>query len=517
MHRRPFGPFSSIARFVVRKLPQAGLLLSLFFFSQCELTTASPEQQYQKYCGNCHLAPAPKHIPQHIWADPLLPEMAARLGYKYNDYNPLARNSMEENLYIRLSQTYPEQPLIDSSTWRQIYDYVMQRAPEQIPSDSTRQQRHKALTQFTAQSLDLLALNAGQITTIHFTPDAQQFIIGDATGAYAQWPDTLSQSARFNSPVISYQRQGEDLYVTEIGYMHPSDKPRGSLYRINDSGKEILAQELHRPVFTEVVDLDQNGTDEILICEFGNLRGTFSMLHETERGLEKRDLLPVAGTIKFELTDLDRDGRQDILVLASQGNEGIFVCYQTAPLQFRVEQLIQLPPEYGSSWFELIDYNGDEHLDIVLVNGDNADLSHFPKPYHGLRLFLNDGQNQFTESWFYPIYGATRVLADDYDGDGDMDFAVLAFFPDYEHSTVESFIYLENQLASQFEFASYTFPAARDGRWLVMEKGDFDQDQDVDLLLGSFILPPESGHRSSLEHWINSAAELMILENTLNK
>jgi len=311
------------------------------------------------------------------------------------------------------------------------------------------------------------------------------------------------------------QQQNEDaLFVTAVGYMNPAEKPLGAIYRIQDETIDTLARKLHRPVFTEIVDINEDGKAEIFVCEFGNLSGQFSMLVEKDSKWESTILLPLPGAIKMEVMDMNQDGKKDIVVLTTQGKEGIYILYQENNLQFRLEQVFQLGPEYGSSWFQLIDYNGDEHLDIVMVNGDNADLSIFLKPYHGLRLLINNGNNKFTEAWFYPIYGATQVLCEDYDLDGDLDFAVMAFFPDFEHSQEESFIWLENKDPKAYIFEAHTHPKAKSGRWMVMDNGDFDQDGDIDILLGSFILPMSwKRYATVLEHWRAEKTDLLLLEN----
>src|SRR5690606_20503160 len=122
---------------------------------------------------------------------------------------------------------------------------------------------------------------------------------------------------------------------------------------------------------------------------------------------------------------------KDLVVLHAQGDEGVTVLYQEDRLKFRAERVIRLSPVYGSSWFEMFDYDGDGDKDIALANGDNADLSFVNKPYHGLRVFINEGEHGFQQRYFYPLPGATRVAANDFDGDGDVDFAVSCFFPDY--------------------------------------------------------------------------------------
>jgi hypothetical protein len=126
-----------------------------------------------------------------------------------------------------------------------------------------------------------------------------------------------------------------------------------------------------------------------------------------------------------EVVDMNGDGKKDIVALFAQGREGVYIFYQNDNLEFSVEQVIMMQPEYGSSWFSLLDYNNDGHLDILLANGDNADYSRYLKPYHGVRLFINEGDNKFNEEWFYPINGATCVLVEDFDIDGDVDVDIM--------------------------------------------------------------------------------------------
>ncbi|MEM9529030.1 MAG: VCBS repeat-containing protein, partial [Bacteroidota bacterium] len=137
------------------------------------------------------------------------------------------------------------------------------------------------------------------------------------------------------------------------------------------------------------------------------------------------------------------------------------------------------------------------------------------KPYHGLRIFINEQDGQFTQQAFVPIYGCTRVVAHDFDQDGDVDFATTAYFADWENEPNAGFVYLENTDASNFQFSLHTAPAAKDGRWLVMEKGDFDADGDMDLALGSFLLPPGRQYQEIATYWRSSGTELLLLHNTL--
>lgn len=494
----------------------------LFFSCQTENgNTSTDVAQYNNYCGNCHLAPNPKNIPKTIWENDVLPEMGERMGYKYVDDDPYEYISPEEKRHIYLSKKYPEQPLVDSITWWGIHDYIISLAPNSIPIDKTRKVRNKELNQFSIRTIDFPEQTSSIITGLQFDTVSRLFTIGDASGNLNQWPSSNKKliSEKINSPITSYQKKQDNLYITEIGILSPSEIPKGLITKISSDVPDTITKELHRPVFTEVIDLNEDGLDELLICEFGNLTGQMTLLEQKGTAFVKRILYPQSGAVKFEIADMNNDGKKDIIALFSQGIEGVFIFYQKDDFQFEVNQVIQLPPEYGSSWFELIDYDDDGNLDIVMTNGDNADYSIFLKPYHGIRLFLNDGSNTFDQKWFYPLYGASRVLADDYDLDGDIDFAVTALFNDTKNSPEEGFIYLENLTSKRFEFQSYTLKGNFTNGWLTMAKGDYDADGDIDLMIGSFNVKGLRKKNSIFESAKDKddPIKILLLENEENK
>lgn len=129
-----------------------------------------------------------------------------------------------------------------------------------------------------------------------------------------------------------------------------------------------------------------------------------------------------------------------------------------------------------------MDADGDP--DLLTAHDDNADLSHEAKAYHGIRLFLNNGRYEFTEAYFYPLFGASMLEVADFDGDNDLDIAAIAYCSEPERPD-EGFVLLKNE--GQFRFRPQTFPTSRQGKWLVMDAADWDADGDVDLVLGGFL------------------------------
>ena len=78
----------------------------------------TPESQYLAYCSGCYLAPNPAHIPRPVWEDRILPEMAARLGYKYSNYDPMAKNSFNES-FVFLENKNQRQYLFEPHTFQE--------------------------------------------------------------------------------------------------------------------------------------------------------------------------------------------------------------------------------------------------------------------------------------------------------------------------------------------------------------------------------------------------------------
>ena len=229
-------------------------------------------------------------------------------------------------------------------------------------------------------------------------------------------------------------------------------------------------------------DFNQDGKEDVLVCSFGNETGKLAWY---ENGSMQEHLLKlIPGVRNVILKDMNNDKLLDILALTTQAREGILLFVNKGKGEFEEQQLLEFPSVYGSSYMDLVDFNKDGFMDILYTNGDNADLSMCLKNYHGIRIFLNDGKNHFTEKYFYPMYGAAKAMVADFDLDGDLDIAAISFFPDEKQKPNEGFLLLDNQ--GDMSFKAATFKQANQGKWMVMDVADMDSDGDLDIVLGSF-------------------------------
>jgi hypothetical protein len=187
------------------------------------------------------------------------------------------------------------------------------------------------------------------------------------------------------------------------------------------------------------------------------------------------------GALKAAAEDFNQDGLTDLMVLFAHGNERISIFFNQGNGSFQEKIILRFPPVYGSSSFLLTDLDQDGLKDIVYTCGDNADLSPVPKPYHGIYLYKNLGENKYRKMYHYPLHGAYRAVAGDFDQDGDQDLAAVGFFVSV--ADPQGFVYLEQTAAYQFQPQSMDLE--RYGRWIDLTAADYDADGDLDILLAN--------------------------------
>ncbi|WNJ18374.1 VCBS repeat-containing protein [Pontibacter sp. G13] len=487
------------------------VLVLLFGACSANLTSQAPDGSAlaQQYCGSCHACPSPELLDKNSWEQHILPRMGHQLGMFASEE---ARDQLIQEDPNFLGGFYPNQPLLDSADWLAIQAYYLAEAPDTLPWETWE----------VPQNLPGFALRKPQLqlqppssTLVQFG-DAGSIWLGDAhTQSLLSLDQNLQvqSAAKVAEGAVHLREQEDALWVTVMGNFSPADRAKGFILKLPKDpaeGVSLPIEGLNRPVHTSYGDLDGDGWEDLVISEYGKWQGKLSVHYGTESGEFKSQVLHAQmGPIKSMMVDLDGDGQLDVVSLFGQAREGIYFHRNLGNRTFQTQPLISFSPSHGSSYFDLVDLDGDRDVDIVYVAGDNADFPPIRKPYHGVYTFENQGNLQFEQSSFYPIPGAYKAIPADVDLDGDLDMAVISFFPDYLHNPEGGFVLLE---ATSAGWEPHTFAESIEGRWITMDVQDMDEDGDLDFILGALAFEAP-GFPRLVEAWAQQGLPFVVLEN----
>lgn len=482
--------------------------LAVVFFitaASCKSTEEKEEKLARQYCGTCHSFPEPSLLSKDKWAF-VMPEMALRMGV-----NMSLMMTQNEHDYDYVVETLPSSPMITLEDLESITNYYQREAPDSLtlPPDFAS----KELDQFDIKPLQLLKQRP-TITMLRADTIQKAIWMSNRNSWLYKYNYNFKvlDSTRMGSPPSSMLfEEGHDPTIALLGIMDPNDQPKGSVGTLGiDLKFQTIVDSIKRPVYIDKADFNNDKLDDLVVCAFGNFGGALLVYENRGDGnYTRHEVYSLPGARKVVLKDFNNDGFADILAMLTQGDEQISLFTNAGSFRFRVATLLKFPPVYGSACFEITDFNKDGYWDIVYAGGDNADYSIVKKPYHGVRIFLNDGKNQFKESWFHQMYGCTMALPLDFDKDGDIDIAAIAFFPDYEKTPERGFVYFENNGGT---LEPYTSPLASAGRWMLIEPADLDGDGYTDLMLSALnfqTYKPEE----LVERWAREPVDVLVLKN----
>ena len=491
------------------------------------VSTLSGKELSIAHCSGCHAYVDPKLLPKAAWRDDVLPAMGHRLGI-YNGARPDSLFDMGvSGSIVRKANIFPDSPVMAEEDWLKLQKYFIENAPDTIPPPARKRKIRMGLNHFKYKETSF-SHRPPLTSMVKILSDSRGIVYSDGKGSRSiltfLTPDLRENySIPLQSTPVQFYEKANELFLTTIGKgVFPNDAPDGAVQRLQRSwpnpkygpAKTVIGS-LQRPVCMAYGDLNKDGLEDIVACEFGNLTGRLSWYaNDGKGGYNKRVLREKPGAVTAIIKDANNDGLPDIYVLMAQADEGVFLYENQGSGEFHEKRLLSFSPLNGSQYFELVDFNNDGFDDIAYVCGDNADFSPILKDYHGIYIFLNDGGAGFKQAYFYQMNGAYKAIVRDYDLDGDLDIAAISFFPDYPRYPEESFIYLKN--TGNLKFEDHSFPESSRGRWIAMDAGDMDGDGDIDLALGSFVYFLPDGDTTGLgKKWLSTSPSVIVLENTL--
>ncbi len=477
----------------------------------------SGEQLFQLNCQGCHLLPDPKRLPKNVWEHGVMPLMGLRMGLKNTNYERVI--SAEERKIEDDNNLIPSEPMLSDQDFETIKRYIISVAPENVSYANYRVGRAKEITQFTRKNIPIPSAGPSFITALRYNAKEKLLWIGNVYNQVLKWKwgKGVVATEEVTAAVVDFNFYNNKTYFTQIGTLAPSELSKGLITQSDRNSNPILTQ-LHRPVFSITEDLDNDGIPEVIVGNFGKNLGSLSLYSKSKanKPYQELKLLAVPGVVSSYVRDMNKDGLKDIVALFSQADETVYIFFQKENLTFEAHRVLRFPPDYGTTDMILEDYNKDGLVDIITVNGDNADYSQVLKDYHGLRIHINEGDNKFKEKFFYPAYGATRVIAHDFDKDGDLDIAISCFYPDYGQLISESFIYLQNDDAKTYRFTAYTHQSDLPVKSLALQKGDIDNDGDMDIIMGNCASSPVRVPEELDQQWKQAKYGLVVFLNNLN-
>jgi hypothetical protein len=276
----------------------------------------------------------------------------------------------------------------------------------------------------------------------------------------------------------------------------------------------LIASELNRPVQVLEGDFNNDGLKDLIVLGQGRLKGGVYLFKQNpDHSYTQTTLSDKYGAVQAVAGDFNNDGWQDLMVLFGSGDEGLWLFLNDHKGGFTAKNLLQFPPVYGSSSFQLVDIDHDGKPDLIYTCGYNYHDSRILKPYHGLYIYKNMGDWNFKQKWFYPIDGCTKAIAADFKGNGTLDIATSAFFADMKTDPAESFVYFEQ--VSPFNYKPHAIPISKYGRWMTMEVADYNGDGKPDIILGNY----STGYmfQLGLKPFWSKDIPFVILENNFKK
>ncbi|HEU5075942.1 MAG TPA: VCBS repeat-containing protein [Polyangiaceae bacterium] len=271
---------------------------------------------------------------------------------------------------------------------------------------------------------------------VHEAGNARITVLSDCTPECVEQVFSEGLRVPVRSHVVDLERDGDrDLLVSDIGSMSPSDERVGRVVVLRSDSRggfipEVLAENLGRVVSTEAADLDGDGDEDIVVCEFGHESvGSLFWLEQADGSFERRELEPVPGAIHGFPVDLDADGDADIAAIFSQDAEDVRLYRNGGSGSFTSELLFAGgSDDFGMSGLEPTDLDQDGDIDLLVTNGDYLDTVRFEDDdtfpeLHGL-AWLENIAGAFVWHDVLRTPAAYTVRAADLDGDCDRDLVL---------------------------------------------------------------------------------------------
>jgi hypothetical protein len=289
---------------------------------------------------------------------------------------------------------------------------------------------------------------------------------------------------------VDFDRDGDtDLVVAALGFLFPNNNRVGSVIVLENDGQQrfqsrYIADRVARVADARTADFDGDGDLDVAVAGFGYDDGETSWLRNDGGWTFTQQVVQrLSGGINAIPIELNGDARLDFVALISQEWEEIWGFVNNGQGGFDARMLWGATnPDFGSSWLDAADLDGDGDRDLLYANGDAFEYAPpNSRPWQGIQWLENQGNLTFVLHRLLDMQGATSPVAADLDGDNDLDVLVAVSNSDWDDPAAPSLVWLEND--GRMQFTPHAL-AASPTHLLTLAVGDLDGDRRPDAVSG---------------------------------
>lgn len=414
---------------------------------------------------------------------------------------------------------YAPEPLMSFEDWEAIISFYEDEAP--LVLEVPTPEDVAFLDFFEVEMPEKSGIAIPTTTAVFIDDQSNRILIGDGGDAtltiYSSDLEAIGD-VYAEGPISRISRLPDGSYLaTSMGAIGREMEPIGALSIVEPVpdtptafGLSPLVGGLLRPVDMAMADVNEDGMRDYVVADFGRYDGALSLyVGEADGQFREIVLLVEDGPISVEM-----DGDDRIALIAQEDERIVRFRNLDDGLSPTEEVLLRFPPSQGSSSLTVLDFNKDGVSDLLYMAGDNADISPIFKPSHGIYLYLDDGDGGFRLELFRHLDGAYDVVVRNFDNDGVLDIAAIAYFENFlDAPETAGFAYLENTIEG---FKGYNISGLGHlGRWVAIHAGDVDADGDQDIVLGNLAygaVGPAQVTNKLRDNWM-SGPNFVLLRN----